>query len=310
MGRKKNKKQQFGLDELFNENIMSGGDDEAEQEQDEKNAAEKSGGVMLVRLSLVEPDKRQPRKKFDDEKLGELADSIRRHGIIQPLLVRPLENGGYRIVAGERRWRAARLAGLSEIPVVVRELDNMQTMQIALIENLQRADLTPIEEARGYQLLMAEYNMTQLELAQSLGKPRSSIANSLRLLDLAPELQRMIERGSLTEGHAKVLAGLEGDAQRTLALESIMNGLSVRELEARRDEYLKQQNETEKEKQKREKAVKKRTEKQKYLMEAELSLKEYFSVPVSVKQGKGGRMSITLTCKDDEEFKALMSRLS
>ena len=144
----------------------------------------KDSGNMMLRLSSIEPNKDQPRKQFDEDALMELADSIRQHGVIQPLLVRPLDNGMYQLVAGERRWRASRMAGLMEVPVVIRDLSGHETMEIALIENLQRKDLNVIEEALGYQQLMEKYDMTQEKVAERVGKSRPAVANALRLLNL------------------------------------------------------------------------------------------------------------------------------
>ena len=175
-----------GMDFLFNDNISE----------------EEAKGAQTLRISAVEPNKNQPRNKFDENAIVSLADSIRQHGVLQPILVRPVSDGAYQIVAGERRWRAARMAGLTEIPVVIRELDDGQTAQIALIENLQREDLNPVEEALGYQGLMNDYGMTQGEVAQTVGKSRSTIANSLRLIELEDSVKKMLEEGEITPGHA------------------------------------------------------------------------------------------------------------
>lgn len=164
---------------------------------------------QTLRISEIEPNKNQPRIDFDEEAISVLADSIRQHGLLQPLLVRPLDEGGYQIVAGERRWRACRMLGLDEVPVVIKEFTDKETKQVALIENLQRENLNPIEEALGYQDLMDNYNMTQESVSKIVGKSRSSIANSLRALKLPEEIQEMLRRNELTIGHAKVLAGIE-----------------------------------------------------------------------------------------------------
>ena len=167
-----------------------------------------SSAANTLRLSEIEPNRSQPRTEFDDNAIENLAESIRQHGVLQPILVRPLPTGGYQIVAGERRWRAARIAGLSEVPVLIKDLSDFETMQIALIENLQREDLNPIEEAQGYEKLMNEYNMTQEQVAETIGKSRPAIANSLRLLKLDDETQKMLKNGDLSAGHAKALAGV------------------------------------------------------------------------------------------------------
>ncbi len=187
---------------------------------------------QTVRLSEIEPNKSQPRTDFDEEAISTLADSIRQHGLLQPLLVRPLESGGYQIVAGERRWRACRMLGLDEIPVHIRELSDKETMQVALIENLQRENLNPIEEAMGYQELIDSYEMTQEEVAKTVGKSRSAVANSLRALKLEPEIQAMLRKGTLSIGHAKVIAGCEDSQKRIeLAHKCESEQLTVRQLE-------------------------------------------------------------------------------
>lgn len=192
-----------------------------------------SGGVTNVSIYKVEPNPDQPRHSFDEEALQTLADSITAHGIVQPLTVRELPNGYYQIIAGERRWRAARLAGLSEVPIVVIEADDRKVMELALVENLQREDLNPIEEAKGYRVLIEEYGLSQETCAKQVGKSRPAVANSLRLLQLCPEVLAMVEEGSLSAGHARAIVALPGSkmqqtaAQRVLALR-----LSVRQTEA------------------------------------------------------------------------------
>lgn len=189
-------------------------------------------GTVRVPLQRVEPNPLQPRKAFDAEALQALADSIAEHGIIQPLTVRPIENGYYQIIAGERRWRAARLAGLNEVPVVVMEVDDKEAMELALIENLQRQDLNPIEEALGYQSLLNDYHMTQEQAAQRVGKSRPAVANALRLLLLAPEVQELLADGTLSAGHAKAILMLREAKQQLLAAQRIVNlQLSVRQAE-------------------------------------------------------------------------------
>ena len=168
-----------------------------------------SAPSQTLRISEIEPNKSQPRTDFDEEAIATLADSIRQHGLLQPLLVRPLDNGSYQIVAGERRWRACRMLGLEEIPVIIKELSDKETKQVALIENLQRENLNPIEEALGYQDLMENYNMTQESVAKIVGKSRSAVANSLRALKLPKEVQNMLREGDITIGHAKALAGID-----------------------------------------------------------------------------------------------------
>ena len=190
-----------------------------------------SPGIMTLPLSQVETNSAQPRKYFDDEALAELADSIAEHGIIQPITVRKLSSGYYQIIAGERRWRAARLAGLKEIPVVVMEADDRKAAELAMIENLQREDLNPMEEAAGYQSLMENYHMTQEEAAQRVGKSRSAVANALRLLNLTESVQKMLEAGQLSAGHARALLALSPPLQKSIADTIITGGLSVRQTE-------------------------------------------------------------------------------
>ena len=186
----------------------------------------------VLPLHKIEPNPDQPRRDFDEEELEALADSISEHGIIQPLTVRELDSGYYQIVAGERRWRAARLANLSEIPVVLIDADDKTTMELALIENLQRQDLNPVEEAMGYHTLMADYGLTQEDTAARVGKSRPAVANALRLLSLPPEVLLMVRKGSLSAGHARAVLSLKTEKLQTEAAKKIANlGLSVRQAE-------------------------------------------------------------------------------
>ena len=190
-------------------------------------------GSVSLPISQVEPGLNQPRKRFDPEALAELADSIREHGIIQPLTVRRLSSGYYQIIAGERRWRAAKQAGLDEVPAVIIEADDRKVMEIGLIENLQREDLNPAEEARGYQVLMNEYGMTQDQVAQRMGKSRPAVTNALRLLNLPEDVLTLVEEGRLSAGHARALLGAPTPAlQRQGARAVLDKGLSVRQTEA------------------------------------------------------------------------------
>lgn len=193
--------------------------------------AETTGSLYLP-ISQVESCSSQPRKYFDEASLAELADSIRQHGIIQPLTVRKLASGYYQIIAGERRWRAARLAGLQEVPVIVMEADDRKAAELAMIENLQREDLNPMEEAAGYQALMEQHHMTQEEAAQRVGKSRSAVANSLRLLNLAPAVRKLVEEDKLSAGHARALLPLPPALQEKAAEAVVSGGLSVRQAEA------------------------------------------------------------------------------
>lgn len=193
------------------------------------SAQEKSS--LLLPISQVESCASQPRKIFDADALSDLADSIRQHGVIQPLTVRKLSSGYYQIIAGERRWRAAKLAGLREIPAVVIEADDRKAMELAMIENLQREDLNPMEEAQGYRTLMEQYGMTQEETAQRVGKSRPVVANALRLLKLSPAVQKLVEDGALSAGHARALIPLSEKVQENAAATVAKNDLSVRQTE-------------------------------------------------------------------------------
>ncbi len=205
---------------------------------DEKSSID-SDNIKEIKLIDIEPNKSQPRKSFDEEKLEELADSIKQNGIITPILVQEAPNGYYTIIAGERRWRAAKKAGLKEIPAIVKKLDNQKLFEISLIENLQREDLNPVEEALGYKNLMEEYGLTQEEVAQKLSKSRSGIANSLRLLNLPKDVLNLLTEGAISVGHAKVLLSLPDDKAKTeLCLLTIEKNLSVRELEAEVKKYM------------------------------------------------------------------------
>ena len=190
-----------------------------------------SGAVTKLPLQKVEPNPDQPRRTFDEEELQALADSIAAHGILQPLAVRASGGGFYQIIAGERRWRAARMAGLSEVPVVVLEADDRTVMELALVENLQRQDLNPMEEAAGFQALIESYHMTQDEAAQRVGKSRSAVTNALRLLALSPEVRHLVEIGQLSAGHARALIPLSPALQLRAADTIIKGNLSVRQTE-------------------------------------------------------------------------------
>lgn len=199
----------------------------------EDAARDVGGPVSTLPLREIEPDKDQPRKDFDEQALSELADSIARHGLLQPIAVRAAAGGAYKIIAGERRWRAARLAGLSEVPVVIKDVTDAEAMELALIENLQREDLDPVEEAMGYRQLMDRCELTQEQAAQKIGKSRSAIANSLRLLNLPDDVLAFLKEGKLSTGHAKVLLGLPDAALQTKAAEAVVGqNLNVRQTEA------------------------------------------------------------------------------
>lgn len=190
-------------------------------------------GSYALPISQVQPGLNQPRKRFDEEALADLTDSVRTHGVIQPLTVRRLASGYYQIIAGERRWRAAKAAGLKEVPAVVIEADDKKVMELGLIENLQREDLNPVEEAKGYQVLLKEYNMTQEDIATRMGKSRPAIANAMRLLDLPDVVLQLLEEGRISAGHGRaILAVPTKSDQRVLAQRVVDDDLSVRETEA------------------------------------------------------------------------------
>ena len=239
-----------------------------------ENATEDQNATVTLKISDLEPNREQPRHEFKEEALMELADSISRHGILQPLLVRPLLGGGYQIVAGERRWRAARMAGLTEVPAVIRELDESQVMELALIENLQREDLSPLEEAQGYAALIDTYGFTQEEVAETVGKSRPAVTNALRLMKLPEEIRSMLEEGVLSAGHARALLALpEEEAMVALARQVKEKGLSVRQVE----ELAKKASQRGKEEKKE-----KKSRKIPYFSEAELALHDHLGRKVSV----------------------------
>ena len=207
----------IGLDALFAANDM----------EDEQGSE-----LLTLPISKVEPRKEQPREYFDEQALQDLSESIAQYGVIQPIVARKLDNGFYQIIAGERRWRASRLAGLTEVPVRVIEADDRRTAELALVENLQREDLNPIEEAKGYKTLMEEYGLTQEETAKSVGRSRPAITNALRLLSLSQEVMDLVEKGELSAGHARALVSVsDKDKQYELAKQVIDNSYSVRKTE-------------------------------------------------------------------------------
>lgn len=214
-----------GLDALLG-GLRDEGDPEAVEAEDAPRAA-----LLSLPLELIRRGRYQPRKDFDGERLQELADSIAAQGIIQPIVVRAVEEGHYEIIAGERRWRAAQIAGLSEIPVVVKEASEQDAMAIGLIENIQRDDLNPLEEAGALQRLLGEFGLTHQQVAQAVGKSRVTITNLLRLLELTPEVKGLVEAGTLEMGHARALLGLKGIDQMEAAKQVVARGLSVRETE-------------------------------------------------------------------------------
>lgn len=260
------------------------------------NSFDEDEGITTLKLTDIEPNKSQPRKNFDVEALNTLADSIRQNGIIQPLLVRSMPDGTYQIVAGERRWRAAKMAGLTEVPVYIKELSDIQAQQIALIENLQRENLNPIEEANGYKELMDRFGMTQEDVARVVGKARSSIANSLRLLSLPPIISEMVSSNELSAGHCKVLLGVKDNKDMVeLAHRAAGKDVSVREMER----MVKSLNKPEKPEKKKET----------FYVEAEISLSKALETNVSIIPGKK-KSTIQIEFYNDEDLTDIINRLA
>ena len=254
-------------------------------------------GAVTLRISEIEPNRSQPRKEFDESALADLADSIREHGVIQPLLVRPLPTGGYQLVAGERRWRASRMAGLGEVPVVIRELSDHEAMELALIENLQRQDLNPMEEALGYRSLMEEYQMTQEEVAKAIGKSRPAIANSLRLLALPQQVVDLIREGKLSAGHGRALLALEEESAILEAAQTaVKKHWTVREREKMAQSSHKKTK------------VSTGPDKDHYYTELELALSQVLGRQVTI-TSKGKNRTLSIAFFDKEDLSALVSRL-
>lgn len=264
-----------------------------------ENDSEDNNSSVTLKISEIEPNRSQPRKDFDEKALGELAESISKHGLLQPLLVRPLTLGGYQIVAGERRYRACRMAGITEVPVIIRELGETETMEIALIENLQREDLTPVEEALGYKVLMDEHGFSQEEVAQSVGKSRPAVANALRLLKLPQSILDLVSEGKISAGHARALLTLEDEEHmQELADEIIKNDLSVRQVEKICKQTPKSANETAPEK------------KPSFYSMVELALNESLGRKIRISKNKGKQGGIIqIEFYSDEELKELSNKL-
>ena len=261
----------------------------------EQNTTENSADTTTLRLSEIEPNRSQPRKSFDEAAISELAESISKHGLIQPLLVRPLIEGGYQIVAGERRFRACRMAGLTEVPVIIKDLNDRETAEIALIENLQREDLNPIEEALGYKMLIEEYDLTQDEVAKTVGKSRPVIANALRILSLPEQILEKVEKGLLSNGQARSLLLFKNYDDMLAAAKLAENdGLTVRELE----KMAKQRESTNA-------APRKKPLKPLY-REAEMSLSEFFGRKVSIKSSSGNKGTLQIEFFDEDDLKKLI----
>jgi len=264
----------------------------------EDAARDVGGPVSTLPLREIEPDKDQPRKDFDEQALSELADSIARHGLLQPIAVRAAAGGAYKIIAGERRWRAARLAGLSEVPVVIKDVTDAEAMELALIENLQREDLDPVEEAMGYRQLMERCELTQEQTAQKIGNSRSAIANSLRLLNLPDDVLAFLKEGKLSTGHAKVLLGLPDAALQSQAAEAVVGqNLNVRQTEALCKKLVKP-----------EKPAKPQPLRPALAGEVEYALREVLGSEVKVDY-KNGQGSLTVHFYSDEQLSAFANLL-
>ena len=250
-----------------------------------------------VMLSQIEPNRDQPRKDFDEQALNELAESIKEHGLLQPILVRSKPSGGYEIIAGERRWRASRIAGLRTVPVVIKEMDEKEAAEVALIENLQREDLNPVEEAMGYRSLMVSYGLTQEQVAERMGKSRSAVANALRILDLTPNETEALKAGKISAGHARALLGAEkGSTLRSDMLRVALSGASVRELEL----MLKKK----KEAKKTEKTV------DTYYTEVELAIKNELGRTVKITPKGKGKGTLTVEFYSKKELEDFAKRLT
>lgn len=252
-----------------------------------------------LRTSEIEPNRDQPRKNFSDEAIAALADSIREHGMLQPILVRPI-SGGYQIVAGERRWRAARMLGLDEVPVNIRELSDLETMQIAIIENLQRENLNPVEEASGYNDLIEKYGMTQEKVAKMVGRSRSAVANAVRLLSLPERVLKMLENGDITTGHARALLGFDNEEMLiATALKAADGSLTVRQVEKA----------AQKSSEDDAAEVKSNKKIDNYFVEMELSLNERLGRKVKVDYGKN-KGALILEFYDKDDLAALADKLA
>lgn len=258
----------------------------------------KGGSVDKLKIMEIEPNHDQPRKTFDENALSELADSIAQHGVLQPLVVRPTTNGTYQLVAGERRWRAARIAGLTEVPVIIRELSDSETIEIAMIENLQREDLNPLEEALGYKYMMDELKITQEQVSEKVGKSRPVIANALRLLKLPDEVQTMLEQNLISPGHARALLGFDSaDKIYDVAKLIVKEGLSVRDVEL----MVK--------KSKKMPKIPKQNKRDKFFSEVELAMVDNLGRKVKIKENgkkESGTLEIEFFSKEDLESLAMI----
>ena len=256
--------------------------------------------VSTLKISQIEPNSNQPRKVFDIEKLQLLADSIQEHGIVQPIVVKKNDNGFYTIIAGERRWRAARIAGISDVPVVIKDYDEKTVAEVSLIENLQREDLNPIEEALGYSRLIEEFKLTQDEVSKKVGKSRSAVTNSLRLLNLAPNVKKLVEQLEISAGHARALLAIDDmDFQEKIAYQIIEKDLSVRQIENYVNTYKKQTAAEKKEKQVKFNIAK---------AEIENSLSSALGTKVKISEGKN-KGKIEIEFYDNESLNKIVNIL-
>lgn len=271
-----------GLDALFNDN------------------SEKNEGAVSVRINDIEPNRDQPRRDFDEQSLSELADSIALHGLLQPIAVRPNSDGNYTIIAGERRWRASRMAGLDKVPVIIKEVDEKELKELALIENLQREDLNAVEEALGFKSLMDTYNLTQEQVSERLGKSRSAVANTLRLLSLNDKELEALRSGAISAGHARALLSCDDEETREKMLSLALGGASVRELEKMAAAVKKQPG----------KKPAGRKEKSTFHSEVEILLKNELHRKVTVTEGKNGAGTLTLEFFSDDELKEFARKLA
>ncbi len=264
------------------------------------NSTEENGD-KLININDIEPNRDQPRKNFNEESLKELADSIAMHGVIQPLLVRPLSDGGYQLIAGERRWRASRMAGLTQVPVIVREMNDEEAMELALIENLQREDLNPIEEAEGFKLLMDTYSFTQEQAAEKVGKSRPAVANALRLLSLPEAVLDMVKQGIISSGHARTLIPLTDEKLIIkLAEEISQKELSVRETERIVKTLLKPKSEI----------VKKKSKRDPYYDECEIAIREELGRKAKINVSRGNKGSIEIEFFSKEDLQSILEALA
>lgn len=258
--------------------------------------------VQELKVSQIEPNKSQPRTEFDRDKLEILADSIKKYGVLQPIVVKKLDNGFYKIIAGERRWRASKLAGIDKIPVVVRDYDDKETMEIALVENLQREDLNPFEEARGYRELMDLFSMTQEQVAQRVGKSRSAVANSIRLLSLCDEIKSFVLKKELTVGHVRALLATDNEGVQLMAARRIVEeGLTVRQTEALIKSLLQEK------KEKKKNPVDE--ELKRYLGTLEKKLSDSLGTKVTI-SNKKNRGKIEIEYYNNDDFERIMNLIS